>query len=432
MEKKGNKKKVFVPMACDLIHEGHINILENASRYGNVIVGLLTDKAIASYKPLPLLSYEKRKRIILSLKFVNSVYKTTEWDYQSALEKLKPEIVVHGDDWKSNNQKQVRKNVINKIKKWKGKLVEIPYTKGISSSEIKKILNNNLSPFLRTQTLSRILEAKKLIRVIEVHNGITAHIAEHSSYKNKSFDCMWLSSLTHSTSKGKPDIEYIDDTTVFNTITDIFDCTTKPLIFDGDSGGLIEHLKYTVINLGRIGVSAIILEDKVGNKKNSLIETTHYQEQDSIENFCRKIETAKKNSLTSGMKVFARIESFILNKGLEDSITRAKEYLKAGADGIMIHSKKKNTSEIFSFSDKYNSFVDRKPLIVVPSTYEQVSEKKLKERGVNIVIYANQLLRSAIPAMKKTAEQILKNGRSYESKKNMMPISEILKLLNNQ
>ena len=431
MVKKGNNK-VFVPMACDLIHEGHINILENASRHGDVVVGLLTDKAIGTYKPLPILSYEKRKKIILSLKFVKSVYKTTEWDYQSALEKLKPEVVVHGDDWKSNNQKQVRANVINQIKKWKGKLVEIPYTKGISSSDIKKILKESLSPFLRTQTLSRIMEAKKMIRVIEVHNGITAHIAENSKYKNKSFDCMWLSSLTHSTSKGKPDIEYIDDTTVLNTINDIFDCTSKPLIFDGDSGGLIEHLKYTVSNLGRVGVSAIIFEDKVGNKKNSLVKTSHFQEQDSIENFCKKIETAKRNSHSSGMKIFARIESFILNKGLEDSIIRAKEYIKAGVDGIMIHSKKKNPSEIFSFSNEYNKFSDRKPLIVVPSTYEQVNERKLREHEVNIVIYANQLLRSAIPAMKKTAEEILKNERSYESKKNMMSISEILELLNNQ
>jgi len=429
---KKESNKVFVPMACDLIHEGHINILENASRHGDVVVGLLTDKAIGTYKPLPILSYEKRKKIILSLKFVKSVYKTTEWDYQSALEKLKPEVVVHGDDWKSNNQKQVRANVINQIKKWKGKLVEIPYTKGISSSDIKKILKESLSPFLRTQTLSRIMEAKKMIRVIEVHNGITAHIAENSKYKNKSFDCMWLSSLTHSTSKGKPDIEYIDDTTVLNTINDIFDCTTKPLIFDGDSGGLIEHLKYTVSNLGRVGVSAIIFEDKVGNKKNSLVKTSHFQEQDSIENFCKKIETAKKNSHSSGMKIFARIESFILNKGLEDSIIRAKEYIKAGVDGIMIHSKKKNPSEIFSFSNEYNKFSDRKPLIVVPSTYEQVNERKLREHEVNIVIYANQLLRSAIPAMKKTAEEILKNERSYESKKNMMSISEILELLNNQ
>ena len=430
MSKKGNKK-VFVPMACDLIHEGHINILEKASKYGDVVVGLLTDKAIATYKPLPTLSYEKRKKIILSLKFVNSVYKTTEWDFQSALEELKPEVVIHGDDWKSNNQKQSRKNVIKQIKKWKGRLVEPPYTKGISSSEIKKIVKDSSSPFLRTQNLSRLIEAKQMIRVIEVHNGITAHIAENSKYKNKSFDCMWLSSLTHSTSKGKPDIEYIDDTTVLNTINDIFDCTTKPLIFDGDSGGLVEHLKYTVSNLGRVGVSAIIFEDKVGNKKNSLGKTSHFQKQDSIENFCKKLEIAKKNSYSSGMKIFARIESFILNKGLDDSITRAKEYIKAGADGIMIHSKKKNPSEIFSFSSKYNEFPDRKPLIVVNTAYEQVNEKKLIQHGVNIVIYANQLLRSAIPAMKKTAEEILKNERSYESRKNMMSITEILELLNN-
>ena len=188
------KEIVFVPMACDLIHEGHINILENAAKYGKVVVGLLTDKAISVYKPLPLLNYNRRLKIIKSMKYVDSVVKTTDWDYKTSLNNIKPKYVVHGDDWKFNNQKQVRQNVIKQIRAWKGTLVEIPYTKGISSSTIKKILKKNLSPdIFRKDTFNRLLNSKNLIRVIEVHNGISALIAQKTRYKNKEFQLKFLS-----------------------------------------------------------------------------------------------------------------------------------------------------------------------------------------------------------------------------------------------
>lgn len=429
-ENKLSKEIVFVPMACDLIHEGHINILANASKYGRVVVGLLTDDAISVYKPLPLLNYSRRLKIIKSMKFVDSVVKTTDWDYKKSLENLKPKYVVHGDDWKSNNQRKVRENVLKQIKSWKGTLIEIPYTKGISSTLIKKVLRKNLSPdIIRKETFNRILNSKKLIRVIEVHNGISALIAQKSKYKNKEFDCMWLSSLTHSTSKGKPDIEYIDDTTVNNTINDIFDCSLKPLIFDADSGGRIEHLKFTIKNLERLGVSAIVIEDKVGEKINSLSKNVEKQKQDSIKNFCKKIRIAKNSAVSSNIKIFARIESLIIKKGLDDALLRASEYITSGADGIMIHSNKKTPLEIFKFSKSYNNLKNRVPLIVAPSTYDKTYEKDFEKYGINIVIYANQLIRSAIPSMKKTAEKILKYGRSSEASKNIMSINEILKLM---
>ena len=417
-------------MACDLIHEGHINILANASKYGRVVVGLLTDDAISVYKPLPLLNYSRRLKIIKSMKFVDSVVKTTDWDYKKSLENLKPKYVVHGDDWKSNNQRKVRENVLKQIKSWKGTLIEIPYTKGISSTLIKKVLRKNLSPdIIRKETFNRILNSKKLIRVIEVHNGISALIAQKSKYKNKEFDCMWLSSLTHSTSKGKPDIEYIDDTTVNNTINDIFDCSLKPLIFDADSGGRIEHLKFTIKNLERLGVSAIVIEDKVGEKINSLSKNVEKQKQDSIKNFCKKIRIAKNSAVSSNIKIFARIESLIIKKGLDDALLRASEYITSGADGIMIHSNKKTPLEIFKFSKSYNNLKNRVPLIVAPSTYDKTYEKDFEKYGINIVIYANQLIRSAIPSMKKTAEKILKYGRSSEASKDIISINEILKLM---
>ena len=430
LEVKMNKKKVFVPMACDLIHEGHFNILKNAAKYGKVIVGLLTDEAISVYKPLPLLNYKRRLKIITSIKFVDNVEKTGDWDYRQALEKIRPDFVVHGDDWKENNQKQVRANVIKQIKTWKGSLIELPYTKGISSTIIKKIFRKNINPdILRRETFNRLLNSKKLIRVIEVHNGLSALIGSKSKYKNKEFDCMWLSSLTHSTSKGKPDIEYIDDTTVSSTINDIFDCSLKPLLFDADSGGRPEHLKFTIANLDRLGVSAIVIEDKIGEKKNSLSKKVYSQKQDSIKKFCDKIKIAKKSTISSDIRIFARIESLILNKGLDDALQRANAYINAGADGIMIHSKKKTPNEVFAFCKSYNKFKNRMPLIVVPSTFDKTYEKDLEKNGINIVIYANQLIRSAIPSMQKTAENILKNQRSLDEVRNMMSIKEILQLL---
>mgnify|MGYP001178542599 CR=1 FL=1 len=422
------KKSAFVPMACDLIHEGHINILKEASKLGEVTVGLLTDEAISKYKPIPTFDFKRRTKIVESIKYVSKILKTTDWDYATALDKLKPDFVVHGDDWKSNNQKIVRSNVKSQIKKWNGVLVEIPYTQGISSTSVKETLKQNFKGNdLRNNVFNRLIKNKKLIRVIEVHNGLSALISSQAKYKNNEFDCLWLSSLTHSASKGKPDIEYIDDTTVTQTINDIFDVSLKPLIFDADSGGRIEHLKFTIKNLSRLGVSAIMLEDKIGNKVNSL-EKTNNQKQDSIINFCSKIIESKKITKLKEIKIFARIESLTLNKPVSDAINRAKHYLNAGADGIMIHSKKINPKEVFEFCKRYNAIINKKPLIVVPSTYNKTHETELAKNGVNIVIYANQILRSAIPAMQKTAIQILKNGRSYESDKDMISIQNTLKI----
>ena len=429
--KKVNKEKiVFVPMACDFIHEGHLNIIKKASKFGKVTVGLLTDEAIAVYKPIPTFSFDQRYKVIKAVKGVSAVEKTEDWDYVNALERIKPDFVVHGDDWKSNNQKQVRKNVISQLRTWKGKLIEIPYTKGISSSDIKNILRKNISAsHLRAGLFKRLLKSKKLIRLIEVHNGLSGLIAEHVNYNNIQFDGMWLSSLTHSTSKGKPDIEYIDDTTVSKTILDIFDITTKPLILDGDSGGKVEHFKFMLQNIDRLGVSGVIIEDKIGTKINSLSKISRNQMQDKIENFCHKIKEGKKVLKNSDTILIARIESFIVGKGVKDAINRAKKYIEAGADGIMIHSKKSSPIEIFNFCKLYNKLSNRKPLVVVPTTYNKVSEKQLENKGVNVVIYANQLIRSAYPAMKKVAKSILKNKRSYEADKHLMPIEQILDLI---
>lgn len=427
-------KKVYVGMSADLIHPGHLNIINEARKLGEVTIGLLTDKAIASYKRLPYLTYDQRKIIVENIKGVDKVIAQETLDYVPNLMMLKPDFVVHGDDWKTGVQSLTRNKVIEALKNWGGELVEIEYTKGISSTLINKSIKEiGTTPEIRMKRLRRLIEVKPVVRLMEAHNGLTGLIVENLSvdidHVVHEYDGMWLSSLTDSTAKGKPDIEAVDLTSRMQTLNDIAEVTTKPIIYDGDTGGKTEHFVFTVRTLERLGVSAVIIEDKVGLKKNSLLGTDVKQEQDSIENFCFKISSGKKSQITKDFMIIARVESLILKKGIDDAIERAKEYIEAGADGIMIHSKEKTPDEILEFCKRYEKLQRKVTLVAVPSTYNQIFEKELIEAGVNIVIYANQLLRSAYPAMIKTAEMILRNGRSLEADNNMMSIKEILKLI---
>jgi len=427
-------KKVYVGMSADLIHPGHLNIINEAKKLGQVTVGLLTDEAIASYKRLPALDYEQRKMIIESIKGVEEVVAQETLDYVPNLKKYKPDFVVHGDDWKTGVQKQTRDRVIETLSEWNGKLVEVEYTKGISSTQLNKTLKEiGTTPDIRMKKLKRLISAKKIVRLLEAHNGLTGLIVENLQTTKdngpREFDGMWLSSLTDSTAKGKPDIEAVDVTARMQTLNDIVEVTTKPIVYDGDTGGRVEHFVFTVKTLERLGVSAVIIEDKVGLKKNSLFGTDVDQMQDTIENFCHKISTGKKSQITDDFMIVARIESLILGIGVEDALKRAKAYIEAGADGIMIHSKEKSPDEILEFCRGYKIFEKKVPLVAVPSTYNVIYEKELADAGVNIVIYANQLLRSAYPAMIETATSILQNERSYEADKNMMQINEILTLI---
>jgi len=428
------KKRVYVGMGVDLLHHGHINIINEASKYGEVTIGLLTDKAIASYKRLPYLEYEHRKKIIECIKGVNEVIPQEELNYTSNLIRLKPDFVVHGDDWKTGIQKKTREQVIETLRDWGGELIEIPYTKDISSTKLnEKLKEIGTTPEVRMKRLGRLLESKPLVRIIEAHNGLTGLLAENTQVTvhdvKQEFDGMWISSLTDSTSKGKPDIECVDLTSRLNTINDILDVTTKPVIFDGDTGGLPEHFIYTVKSLERLGISAVIIEDKIGLKQNSLFGAGVNQSQDSIENFCYKISVGKKAQVTNNFMIIGRIESLVLKKGLPDALDRAKEYINAGADGIMIHSREKRPDELLDFCREYYNFDNRKPLVAVPTTYNIITERELAQAGVNIVIYANQLLRSAYPAMFDAAKSILEFGRSYEIEDKLMPISEIINLI---
>ena len=427
-----NEKIVYIGMSADILHHGHLNIINEGKKIGTVIIGLLTDEAIASYKRLPLITYEDRKRIIENIKGVERVIPQETLDYSSNLNKIKPDYVVHGSDWKTGVQSETRKKVIETLSKWGGELIEPDYTDGISSTQlINNIKEKGVTPNTRLSTLKRLLNSKPISRFMEAHNGLTGLIAEKTKYDNNEFDGMWVSSLTVSTIKGKPDTEVIDFSSRFQTIEEILEVTTKPIIVDGDTGGKIEHFKFTVRTLERLGISAVIIEDKVGNKRNSLFGDDVKQEQDTIEHFCKKIEVGKKSLITDDFMIIARIESLIMNKGYEDALNRANEYIKSGADGIMIHSKNKDTAELEKFCNEYNKFENRKPLIVVPTAYAHLTEKELNESlGANVVIYANHLLRSAYPSMQLTAESILKHSRGEEaSEKYCMSIKEIITLI---
>ncbi len=431
-----SKKKVYVGLSADIIHEGHINILKKASSFGDVIVGLLTDDAISSYKNIPYLDYKRRKIIIQNIQYVKKVIPQNTLDYVSNLEILKPDFVVHGDDWKTGVQKKTRDRVIKTLKKWSGKLIEPKYTKDISSTIIKnKILEVAANPENRISRLKRLLASKDIVRILESHNSLTGLIIENIKVTKKKvnieFDGMWSSSLTDSATKGKPDNSSVDFSSRISSLNDMMDVTTKPLVFDADNGGQLEHLPFLVRSLERSGVSAIIMEDKIGLKKNSLFKNQKDTKQDKPELFAKKIKKICNSRSSNDFLFIARIESFILGKGLNDALKRAEIYAKAGADAILIHSKEKTPNEIFSFAKKFKKNKNFIPLVAVPSTYSKVYEKDLIKNGFKLVIYANQLLRAAYPAMEFAAKKILENGRSFEIENKIVPIKKIINLIQN-
>jgi len=426
-------KTAYVPLAVDILHSGHLNIINNAKKYGKVIIGLLSDSAIAEYKDLPSLGYSERYKIVKSIKNVSRIIKQDTWDYTKIINTIKPDFFLHGDDWKKGKQKKTRENVIKLLKKNKGKLIEIAYTKKISSSHIKSNLINHLTPVSRVSNLRRLLSHSKLVRVLESHSPLSGLIAENIKYtsgkKTEQFDAMWSSSLTDSSVKGKPDNQALDFSSRFSSIGDLLDVTTKPLIFDADNGGRLEHLPFSIRTLERLGVSAIMIEDKIGLKKNSLFKDQSGSKQDSIKDFCKKIELIKKTRSSEDFLIGARIESFILGRGLNDSLKRAKAYSEAGADIILIHSKEKTPKEIFSFSNIFKKTKYYKPLVAVPSTYSKTTESMLIKNGFKIVIYANQMLRAAYPAMQDAAKSILKNKRSHEIENKISSVKEVINLI---
>jgi len=427
-------KIVYVGMSADLVHPGHLNILRKACELGEVVVGLLTDEAIASYKRLPFMAFDQRLDVIASIKGVSRVIPQTTLDYVPNLLEVRPSYVVHGDDWRDGVQKKIRQRVIDTLAEWGGELIEVPYTKNISSTQLSNALKEvGTTPSIRLQSLRRMIHVKKIVRLLEIHNGLSGLIVENihidTPEGRREFDGMWASSLTDSTGKGKPDIEAVDFSARLTTLNDVLEVTTKPIVFDGDTGGKSEHFAFTVRTLERLGISAVIIEDKTGLKKNSLFGVDVDQTQDDIESFSQKIKTGKDSQATGEFMIIARIESLILGKGVQDAFTRAQAYLNAGADGIMIHSREKSPAEVFEFCRRYNEMDNRKPLVAVPSSYNKVTEEELAEQGVNIVIYANQLIRSAYPAMIRTAKSILEHHRSAEADAQMMSIKEIIELI---
>ena len=427
-------KKVYVGMSADLVHPGHINIIKRSAQLGEVTVGVLTDQAIASYKRLPFMTYEQRVEVVQNIKGVSKVVPQETLDYRDNLNLIKPNIVVHGDDWKEGVQRNTRQQVIDTLKKWDGELVEISYTQGVSSTQLHKALSDvGTTVEVRRAGLRRLINAKPIVRILEAHNALSALIAENTEVDRNgrmvSFDGVWSSSLTDSTAKGKPDIEAIDITSRLNSVHDIFEVTTKPMIFDADTGGKTEHFEFTVRSLERAGVSAVVIEDKTGLKKNSLFGNDVVQTQDSVENFCNKISCGKSAQISDDFMIVARIESLILEAGMDDALARAEAYIGAGADAIMIHSRHKDPAEIMEFMKKFRERDDLTPVVVVPTSFNGVTVEEFEKIGVNVVVTANHMLRSAYPAMLKVAESVLEHGRSLEAEPDCMPINEILEFI---
>lgn len=427
-------KKIYTCFCTDVIHEGHINIINRAREYGEVIVGVLCDYQMIRYNRFPAISFEERVAMVEQLEGVSQVVVQEQIMYDKIIEELRPDYVIHGDNWQTGPVAAIRENVLYNLGLYGGELIEVPYTWNDSVRKIDEISREKLAmPEFRRKRLRQLLRMCSIVKTIEVHSGLTGLIAEKTIVEAEDgldqFDAMWISSLCDSTVRGKPDIELVDMTSRIRTIDEVMDVTTKPIILDGDTGGLVEHFVYNIRTLERMGVSAVIIEDKVGLKKNSLFGTEVEQTQDSIENFCEKIRVGKNAQRTKDFMIIARIESLILEKGMEDALRRAMSYVEAGADGIMIHSRKSEPDEIFEFCDKFRMKDSTTPIVVVPTTYCDTYESELMEHGINIVIYANQLTRSAFPAMETAAKVILQNHRSREIEDRLIPFKEIITLI---
>ena len=432
---ESTNKTVYLGMIGDIMHPGLINIINEATKYGDVMIGLYTDKAIATHKRLPYLTYEQRKQVIESIKGVSTIVPQDDWSYAPNLVKYKPDYIIHGDDWEYGPDKYIRDEVFKVMESLGGRVIEVPYTKGISASSLKEAMDSlGVTPQARLASLRRLISAKPIVRIMESHCGLTGLIIEHTKIEVgneiREYDGMWASSLADSTSKGKPDIEAVDLTTRLHDLNDSLEVTTKPVIYDGDTGGKTEHFVFTVRTLERLGVSAVIIEDKVGLKQNSLFGTDAVQTQDSIEGFCAKIKAGKEAQVTRDFMIISRCESLIAGKPVDDALERCHAYVAAGADGIMIHSKNKDGMDIKEFCQRFREVDDHTPIVAVPTTYGQFTEAELAEWGINIVIYANHMLRSAYPAMVKCAERILETTRCQEAADEYrMPIKQILNLI---
>ncbi len=427
-------KTVYTCFCTDIIHEGHLNIIKEAQKYGEVIIGVLPDEQMIRYNRFPLKTTAERIELCKNIPGVKDVVIQEEIMYDKVIKRLRPDYVIHGDNWEDPGMQVIKENIIATLSKYRGELIEVPYTYNPEVAKIDRQMREKLAmPELRRARLRKLLKLIPIVKTCEVHSGLTGLLVEKTVEADgeavNQFDAMWISSLCDSTDKGKPDIELVDMTSRFRTIDDVMEVTTKPIIFDGDTGGLTEHFVYTVRSLERMGVSAVIIEDKTGLKKNSLFGTEVEQTQDSIENFSAKIRAGKQAQLTDDFMIIARIESLILERGLEDALTRAFAFRDAGADGIMIHSRKKDPAEILEFCDKFRAQDKETPIVVVPSSFNSITEGELAEHGVNIVIYANQLLRAAFPAMENAARSILRNHRAQEIDSELMSIKKIITLI---
>lgn len=425
---------VYTALGTDVIHEGHLNILKHAQEYGTVIVGALSDKALIRYSRFPTVSQEERVKLYESLEGVSCVIIQDDYLYDDVIATLKPDYVVHGDNWQNGPERAIRNNIEGLLTTYGGTLIEVPYTRSEQARKVDQQLREKLAmPEYRRRRLRQLLAISPTVKVIEAHDGLTGLIAEKTVVDHNGrldqFDGMWVSSLCDSTERGKPDIELVDMSARLRTVDDIMEVTTKPIILDGDTGGLTEHFVYNVRTLERMGVSAVIIEDKTGLKKNSLFGTEVKQTQAPIEDFCAKISAGKKVQLTDDFMIIARIESLILERGMEDALTRAFAFRDAGADGIMIHSRKKDPAEIYEFCDRFREKDTTTPIVVVPTSFNGATEEELASHGINIVIYANQLIRAAFPAMQKTARGILRAHRAREVDEQLLPFKDIIRLI---
>ncbi len=408
-------KTVYVGMSADLVHPGHINLLREAASLGRVTVGLLTDRAISSYKRMPFLTFEQRRAVIEHIAFVTAVVPQDTLDYTDNLRLLRPDFVVHGDDWRNGVQAQTRRRVLDVLREWGGTLVEPPYTEGISSTALRMAaMDIGFAPGVRQRRLRRMLDCKPLVRVMQAHDGLSAHIVdrleETTQGAPREYDAIWVDSLAGAPIRGKPDPLPFDLSSRLVTLHEILDATTKPLICNAGGAGHAAGVTAAVRTLERIGVSAIVIDTEVTDRRAVPAMAASAPPQDDMAAFIREIAAARDARVTPDFMIIARINDRTRDCGADRMMARAAAGVDAGADAVMCDSDPVNPDGIFDLCRRYRRLMNGHPLLVGLSGTEGLQEHDLASAGASMVVYTDTLLRAAREAMISAASQVLSCG----------------------
>jgi len=409
-DRMASEKTVYVGMVGDMLHVGHINILKTAARLGRVTVGVLTDRAVVGYKRLPLLAFEDRVRVVESIADVAAVVPQKTLSYVENLRALRPDYVVHGDDWRYGDQvSRARAEVIATLGEWGGELVEVAYTKGISSTAIHRSgAADALFSGTRQGRLRRLLAAKPTLRIVEAHSGLSAKIAAEVRGPDGAtgFDAVWQSGLTDAIHRGKSDGGAVDRGRRLQAVEEILDAGPLPLIYDGRAAGRPETVFDLTRALDKAGVSALCLGDRSDPDRTG-------PEMSPAETVAQ-IEAVRAACPTGAVMAISRIVVAAPGNGgsgaLDRALDRALALLEAGSDAVMFDSAADTAEPILDIAARLRRQRRDVPLFAAQSDRWGAPIHRFENAGIDAVVYETHLLRATVAPMRRAATALLAEG----------------------